>query len=1777
MSCSKDFKDEILKVRREVQLSCDSKLLLRRLKETHRCLNETTTDSNYKLYVAHLVKELVDWITMKQDRDFATVEGQACFDMLENFVSICHQAQASIRSFIVSRLYNGIVTLNEKSDSNRTKLRVCQLMCGFTIEDEQADLFGRIKRVVLKMVKASNDVAEDSADLVINMQRKLLEHASISSRNSDGIRQAALTLFREVFDGNIAILYRSFTVNRTKARLLYDTIMHTMVTIVKPDEKELISLLHESVGYVETILAYSSEHAEYQRFADFFKIYKGISSEPYASCYLMVQGMLQLIKTDRPPALLIESIADRIRTVHAGFPSHALVVKVAIFLTCQGNLYFYSLPQEVMLGVSRQSIDFFEALMLFVRHCPAETVPELCRKCTSSRRHLADKLLSVLMNLSISQARNVAEHRSSMDDPLQKLSFSVSKGCELIKRKLALLEELGCERKQSLLECSMRYGISWVKYIVTILRDQPRDSESVSEIVEILKVLVTVQNRYRFEFLSDLYIVRLLENTYIERSTSVEGSDLSSRPCWANLSVLQLKLLLTIREQSSVIPSEEQSSSISSIVRAIMCCQMNTSEDDPIRSLTIVQLYDHPSFDRHGFAFDCAPSRDEKFVILAEEMNLVAKYKTPTSLPMWEYFLELTKLGSVRMNCLTFGMALHGFNEQEVTKLPQSLLDEVCAALEEYKPTNVLERIKRSASLAMASYQTYSSFSRASLKRMRDVPFKVEHFRNDQIEQMLQENQLDRETEQYERMEAIRRHYADMLDELTKDGFRSLWVLPSIVQISSILDNTARLYQLNYHPHRAVELQLLNLLLVSQRRDKRPLDQCAALAFLLEQHRLTAVLMKQHFSTSSTQKRPPHAGGTLESLHDLAKRATDLLHTYGGANYRDDVLDNRKFQFLNLYLGLAVYEASESGLTQALNLIQQARGNLATCPIDETIGQLIRGRMAQIIFRLVIEYGLCWPDAVPPITFLKLMLAKFNELQQLTSEHTFSMSLATVEMTIQVLQYQLMRYDIGSQFEPQVEQLLKFVFRRGLGLRVMQLLLLYGQMCADMEKLDRCECTLRYLDRLLMLSPNPLDHGKENRQITDDALQKNKHKTVPIAPVKSLPSAGVHGGMENLVDDERKAVSKANDHFAVSNIDRPAAVLHEDSVKAAMEQYLMFRHAVGCGCRYCRYPQYKSMAFQTAAFAVRFYALQQQKPSALIEHHYQLIVEHWRSQMHPILERFATTSTMDVPLWCGPGYRRDLLMIVIRILLQRGQYLVKQKHFAAALKVYQGAAELTKCKTVDIFCVDLALVEDVHFNMTSVRMLLDQASRGYLLRHKRSRSEINSRFNEFLANRKVSTPPPSSGMNDMASLSTGMNKLNLKTPKVDGSSAHASRIRVPPKTVGRSYELLHQAASRRYQMKATSAEMAVSDLTVTNRPQFASARKPKTVNIFIDSPPEQSKKLPVAPATVGKRIQPTFSSSETSVNPKTRKPDNGVVDLREAYTSGEFKNASLELANSTKVKSRRRQEKDAHTHQESDKESGANTYAAELIKHKSPYQKANTQEIHIGKDGRKVRRLMVDDFPSLGEPKASDTQASVKTPQPQKRKIIPTTSAVGCASPALDRSFRDALVLGEPEHKTDTSLIVLDDSESNEQQSEEAIETSFENSHAVSVDKKLGLSLKSYSERKRLLGSGTLSSSAARKGIAKRMSPFVVSKTKLCFDEPSPEQKSVDTSERSVSNLAKKIPSKSSLSLTKQNTRRKTKKSVESPKESNAILPLETMETHVDNIATRTRLRRKRL
>ncbi|XP_050068013.1 uncharacterized protein LOC126556656 [Anopheles maculipalpis] len=1730
MSSGTAFKEQLLKVRREVQLSSDSKSLLRTIKETQRCLDGLANQPNYTLCVAHLVKELLDWVALKEDHELDPVPaGKACLELLEEYLKVCHQAESTTRCFLVVRLYNAFVALNRKDTTRRTKLYIARLMHQFPIAEDHIDLYVRVKRVVLKTAheaKEMTDLMEEGTDLVIEMQRKLLVYEANAPLTDNGIREPALALFREVFDNGMAILCRLYPVSRSKAEQMYRTIMDTMLTVVKPNEPELISLLGDSVGFVETILGYAGgESVNYCQFAGFLALFEGIRTEPYVSCARLISMLVELVTQPTPTDVQIDNIAKRVRAVHSTFPSHQLVVKVAIFLTCQAIPYLYRLPQELSLSISHAAIGLCEALMHFVRQCPSDTVPELCRLCSSSRRHLADKLLSLLMHLSIVQARNAAEQRNERNE----LSYSIGRGCELIKRKLALLEELGCERKQSLIDTTMRYSISWLKYALTLLRDDDSQAaaEDMEEIVRTLKMLVSVQNRYRFEFLTDLHLVRLLENAYADRPTGIAGISIS---CWPNVSIRLLKLLITLREPTTA-STEEHTTTISSIVRSIMCYQINASETDPIRSLTLPQLYDHPSYDRHGFTFDCYPSRVEKFTILAEEMALVTKYKTSNTLPVWEYMRELTKVGEIGENCLAFGMALHGFSESDVGKLPESMIDTLSSALSLYQPKTTLERVKLTASRAIVSYHTFSLESRNLLNRLREIPLKVEQMRNGQLDKIMLENRIDRETQLQQRMEAIRKNYRALLVTLAEDCFRSLWVLPSIAQISSILDNIARLYHLNYHPDLAVELQLLNLLLVTQRQDVRPLDQCASLGFLLEQHQLTNVQLKKLHVQISTK----HTGDVLGSLERLASRAKALLHSPG--TDLNDVPENRKFQLLNLYLGLAVYRASLGELEQALRLIQRALDQLDRSNNVGTVGELFRGRAAQIIFRLATEYDLPWPDAVPPLAFMKRMLISFNALQKLSTEHTFTLSLATVDMTVAVLQYLIVRYDTGPLIEPHVEQLLKFVLRRGAGLRVMQLLLLYGQMCADMQKLDRCEIVVSYLDQLLMFCPIQSQDEKENGMLVEGLSLMGSYKSIHHKINSNLPVTS-HAIVDDLVDVEREAAPK-------HRILPPNIVLGETTVKETIiHPYLMFCHPPGCDCRYCNYPQYKMMAYQTAALHVRLSLLQHSKTRKHIERSYQSLIEHWEKMVPKLTS------------WNVPVYLSDLSVAVIRTHLNYGQFLTRQNRFDRARQVYERATEVT-----EVITIDPALSADIRYNIKALDFLVCQRSATPL--PKRSRSMIEVRYAELLARKgKTNGDNASDGMGQ---LTTNLSNLTMKTPKP------ASRTCAPPKTVDRVNELLRQAATRRHQLKTNipadpllgiSEESSISDRICSSQ----SARKPKTVNIFVDSPPSRNRKVVAVPATVAKMQKPATKVSTSATSAMKKSKSKEPVQVSQVQESVEGKDRGME---------NRRAGKRTLTNEPMTPNLNANSYRDVLVKETpvcTPPPTARPDAL-CNITARKVRRLVVGEFPSLSD--SSDTDASTKTPHAQKRIDSPTP---------LNGSFRDALVLGGTVKKKDDSsvVIVLDDSNDSSHKSEEAIEASFVLSHAVSADKLDGLSLKSYSDRKRLLDSAgrPLPGSAVRPVATKRRTPLLAAKTKLRFDESTPEQVDDNGAKHLQANSNGKALKK--LAEGKQ-IRSHMKKAIEPVVEA---VPSNTgmeksdqskVESRVSCIATRTRLRRKRI
>ncbi|KFB40790.1 AGAP001949-PA-like protein [Anopheles sinensis] len=1766
------FKENVAKYRRQLESSSEPDALLRMLKAMECYVDGFPGDSNRQICAAHLGKELVDWIAQKQDDVLQTEPGQSLLIVLERFLAICHTAQSAIRCFCVVRLYNAGVALSTKNTSHRLRLRVCALMYQFPIEDEQVELFDRIKRVVLKTVQdwgskgGTGKSLEEGIDLVIELHRKLLVHAAGKPPSVNGTRAGVLTLFRELFDTNLALLYRIFTLCRPKAHHLFHAVMETMKRVVQPNEMELESLLNESVGFVENIVSFSGDGGEYVKFTKFLSMFAGIGREPYASCIYLLEQQLQLQQQPKPAASNIGQLTDRLKKLHGEHVSNPLVVRVAIFLACQGSIYYNRLTQDVALANAGSAIEFFQSLMPFVRYCPAETVPELCRKCTSSRRHLAERLLTMLVQLCIFQVKDAAE-RKATGGISQNPSYTVDQVCELITKKLSLLEPLGCERKRLLIDSTVRQSVSWIKHALTLLRDDPKNADDTAEVLKLLKLLITTQNTHRFDFLTDLYLVRLLENCYIERPDSTPAQ--ASIFCWGSVSVRMLKLLLTLREcRTGAEKEEDQTASIIiPIIRSIMFNQVNAPDGDPIRSLSTVQLYEHPSFDRHGFTFNCVLAREEKFTILAKEMNLAVKYKMPLSFTPLDYFVELQKLGDLRENCLTFGMALYGFSDNDAENIPAEMMDELCASLAAYEPTNVQERVQRAASLAMGSYLSFSLVSREALSRVRDVPFKIEHFRNDQIDELLAESQLDRETRLVDLMEAIRTHYSEMITALVQDNFQSLGVLLSVVQIASILDNVAKYYQLNYYPHRAVELQLQNLLLVSQGREERPLEQCAPLGFLLEQHRPTEELLAAG-STGETACWQTYAGTKFGPLANLAKRAAELLKSFSSSTqqFTDAVPDNRKYQFLNLYLSLAVYYASRGNLEKSLDLIRRTLAQLPPTESSsvfgeetdgvkslsaiETIALLVRGRTAQIIFRLLVEYGLPWPgtndgteDDTPPALciFLKSMLSTFNDLQKLPNKHTFVFSLATVEMTVAVLQYLIVRYDTSALVEPYVDQLLKFVLRRGAGLRVMQVLLLYGHMSADMQKLDRCEVALRYLYRVLMIRPIGWSPTRKEiaKNIQEPLLLSDRDDDRHRLPTP--PS----NGTDNDCDRLRKAVPK---HLENSIIPAKEWTLSDpsESPEPTIEQYLMFQHATTCDCSFCRYPQYKCMSFQAAALSARLSALKRSPViTSRTELAYEAIADHWITAVEPKLDRSAGTSSV----WFSAGYRTDVVTSVIRMFVQWGQFLGALHRFSPALNALDRAVRLSESVQL-IAPIDPALLEDVNFNRITMANAQKRHDCGTSLRHKRSRSMIEKSFHQTVVAAGTKDGGDSTD-GEIVTLGTELDKL-LLTPQ--------QQQRGPSKTVDRVNELIRQAASRRHQLKKNAQpEVTVPTITpLPSRSYSASARKPKTVNIFVDSPPglPAGKHRPAVPATVAKmKLSSSAQSAIASASDVDVDASKGHIPHPAVTTEGKRrahgKRALLQEDSLTPTKSK-------------------------IQSYKEALKTPGKGQLNLKQTN--VSPFDMNGFPNLGQSTSGSDVSPPKTPQRGKTS-------------GLNGSFRDALVLGGVKKSNDSSCVIVLDDSSDSRQSEEAVEASFvDHAATMSTGKNSALSLKSYSDRKRLVqgasGSNQTPSTQRSAASTKRRAPFVASKTKLRFGDSSPEHKDVnqpspDASKTTPSVVAAdSLPSNGFVSVARKPTRKRTcQPTMDDTPETTGpnVSPNKMPASSVDNIATRTRQRRKRV
>ncbi|XP_052869912.1 uncharacterized protein LOC128275453 [Anopheles cruzii] len=1667
--------------------------ILRTLKEIQCFADSFAGHANRFVCSADMVKVLLEWMVQLQTTDLGTDAWNAAFELAKKYLGICREAPDAIRAFCVVGLYNHVVALGTP-DRVAVRLHIIFLMACCEVTDEHVSLFGRVKRVALAIVQDTKesdhnrDLFSAGYDVIIELHRKLLVHAA---RQKDKTRQAALDLFREVFDSSMAILQRCFGFSLAKARQLYATVMETMTADVRLRESELIHLLGDGIDFVEKILSFRDTAPDYCRFVEFFLMFTGVTAEPYINCVRLVRHMVRLPFNSQLPESYFTDATSLVRSLYATFPSDPSVMKVIVLFACHSNRYFSRLPAEQLTKVTEAAIEMIESMIQFVPHCPTGMRPALCRKCPHARHHLADLLISAQIRLVLSQmkARQGA-----------KPTLPVGRVCELARSRVKLMRELECDGKGPWQTDSVRDCVVWVQRTLATLRQDLAESDT-QKLVALLRLVIEENVVHRYDFIkSDLILVRLLENCFY----SEPSANVPTYALWPRLSVQLLKLLLTLRENPVPANPVQSNASIGVILRTIMAYQAEMDEED--RTMTVMQLYAHDGYDRFGFGFRTEPTHDEQLTIMVQEMTIAVNYKTSRSIT--HCFEQLWKVVDVRVHCLPLGMALYAFDEQEWEKLPPERIDKLRASLANYAPKTASERFQRSAALGNISYRRILHWQRALLDRLRVVPLEREDIRNDRLDKMLLEIQFDREAQLQERLEALRRHYRAMVTVLVEDDFQLISLLPSLTFVSGVLNNTARYYQLNYHPYQATELQLLNLLLVSQRRAERPLDQCVALGFLLEHHQVTEDVLRQFPIHSGWLN---FAGGDLGTCKALSVRAAELLHTFAGNESANSstVPENRRYPLLDLYLTLAVYRGSkqsDAAHAAALQLIRRGLAHAdrlcANGDLSEDSRRLLKGRAAQIVFRLASDYGLPFPEATPQMAFVRLMLGNFNELQKLCCEHTLVLSAATIEMTVAVLQFTIVRYDTTQYIVGFVEQLLKFTMRRGAGLRVMQVLLLYGSIQIDSEKLDRCETVIRYLDRLLMV--RPISSGKSHsKRVTRNPIDmysaSQQNEDLYHRPVLS-------GGPNDDDDDgARKVAKKETEKLIMPNGDGADPV--DEQTEVPIEHYLMFGHAPSCDCRFCCNPQYKAIAFKTAALTARLSALNRE-PIERTDHYYEAITDHWLSVMEPLFQ--ASTPTNPRLIWCFAGYRSDLLKDVMRTMGQRGLFLVRCGRYGTARKVYERALALSDSKHA---VVDRALCEDIRFNLQVVANF-EQQDINVL---QRKRSVTTESYKRFLATRNGS----------VATLETDLAKLQLKTPA--RKPAASGTVRPPPKTVDRVNELLRQSASRRYQraqgvndaaLTAASIEgFGIVKVPITS----ASARKPKPINVFMDSPPapgrsRETKKVisanPSAPVTNEKPQSDAGKISANVVNTKAAAVPGGVLQQKAIGAS------------------------------------------------------KPTQSRYV-------------DFPVL--PAANTPKRPGQSSKSNDNRLVG-------GSPSLNGSFRDALVLGKSSGEAtkpptrDGSVIVLDDTSSDiNTVSDEAIETSFVDSRTQTLTNS-ALALRTYSDRKRTATGGSTplaAAAAAGPSSAVKRKPPTVTKVRLRFDDPTTpvRQKdgTVQRSDKPIAPIADGNPRKAARDRGTAATGGRAKRANVCPPATEVIvLDCSVENAAPDNIATRTRQRRKR-
>lgn len=887
----------------------------------------------------------------------------------------------------------------------------CQLLAQCPPIEEQTELFLRVSRVVLKVVcdlngksaKVKSQQEQQSIaaglDFICSTNLRLAEQWACS--DTPECRAKSISIFNDVFDNATALLYRLFSMEQKRAVEFYRAVVDVFKTKGQFTDQEMTDLFQSSLPYLESILSLGEASKPYLEFAGFLAVFTRINSEPTASYVHILRNYLEFQSNSSANVKILLSLAGKLKELSGSFCSDPLLVEVVIFVTIQLRIHIDQMKQQA-LSVAPAIIDLCKSLIKFSKYCPRNHA-QICAKCGSSNRHMVDYISTMVIRL----AMIISEAGQEVSPEMVGLVNG------FLKHKLLTLDDLNCEKKKSLLDSALRFSVNWIRVSLQLVAG--------TELLDLALLVIDFKYRYGFDFLTPSYLTRLVENCF---------KDVGS--CQNVIDIKLVKLIMTIRCE---IPEKDPSKELDAIVYAIINYQINDSNEE-IRAMNIVQLIERPDFNKYNFPVDTRLTEQEKASILLVEMNWASRYKNCNLI---EYFLLLRKMNA---DPVQLGMTIYMFQDGGILQIPDETIEALKVNIQKARPKSSIDKIRRHGSLGVLNYYGFGSTSKAVVAKLKDCQLNKDSLKNDQINDILRENVMEQELIMLKQLEQTYEHFRDMITGLADSSFQHFSIIYSVSQISSMLDNTCRFFQICYHPKRSVEMQLLNYILVNQRPD-RGLDLCCCLGFLIENFQIYQQILED----------PLYRKAWVPNLDNLVQKASEIVKS-NESNFAS-VPETRKYHFMNLYLALALYKASLNNLQDSIRHLRKLTALLEGNSLNESALAIIRGRIYHTMFRLIAVYQFPPPCGMSVRIFIRLMLGHYNAIQKLPTDQAFIVSTSTLEMTVEALRYMTIRYDTD-RIEAHVEQILRFVLRRGAGLRAMQILGMYAAMSADGEKEDKC-------------------------------------------------------------------------------------------------------------------------------------------------------------------------------------------------------------------------------------------------------------------------------------------------------------------------------------------------------------------------------------------------------------------------------------------------------------------------------------------------------------------------------------------------------------------------------------------------------------------------------------------------------------------------------------------------------------------------------------------------